>query len=97
MAQAAVEWESYFNPYSKNSCCWKCIYFCIYLFILLLFQLFDRVREDNPDFHKKIIPISSELTQPNLAISPKDVETLTACINIVFHCAATIRFDEPLK
>ncbi|MGH0179272.1 UNVERIFIED_CONTAM: hypothetical protein FKN15_003417 [Acipenser sinensis] len=60
-------------------------------------MLFDRVREDNPDFHKKIIPISSELTQPNLAISPKDVETLTACINIVFHCAATIRFDEPLK
>ncbi|RXM30170.1 Fatty acyl-CoA reductase 1 [Acipenser ruthenus] len=60
-------------------------------------KLFDRVREDNPDFHKKIIPISSELTQPNLAISPKDVETLTACINIVFHCAATIRFDEPLK
>uniref|UniRef100_A0A8C0YEF8 Fatty acyl-CoA reductase n=1 Tax=Cyprinus carpio carpio TaxID=630221 RepID=A0A8C0YEF8_CYPCA len=60
-------------------------------------KLFDRVREDNPDFHQKIIPISSELTQPGLAISPEDVQTLTSCINIVFHCAATIRFDEPLK
>lgn len=60
-------------------------------------QLFDRVREDNPDFHQKIIPISSELMQPGLAISPEDVEKLTGCINIVFHCAATIRFDEPLK
>ncbi|XP_040885948.1 fatty acyl-CoA reductase 1 isoform X1 [Toxotes jaculatrix] len=60
-------------------------------------KLFDRVREDNPDFHQKIIPISSELMQPGLAISPEDVEKLTACINIVFHCAATIRFDEPLK
>ncbi|XP_026182864.1 fatty acyl-CoA reductase 1 [Mastacembelus armatus] len=60
-------------------------------------KLFDRVREDNPDFHQKIIAISSELTQPGLAISPEDVETLTGCINIVFHCAATIRFDEPLK
>uniref|UniRef100_A0A665VNR3 Fatty acyl-CoA reductase n=1 Tax=Echeneis naucrates TaxID=173247 RepID=A0A665VNR3_ECHNA len=60
-------------------------------------KLFDRMREDNPDFHQKIIPISSELTQPGLAISPEDVERLTACINIVFHCAATIRFDEPLK
>ncbi|XP_044042211.1 fatty acyl-CoA reductase 1 isoform X5 [Siniperca chuatsi] len=59
--------------------------------------LFDRVREDNPDFHQKIIPISSELTQPGLAISPQDVEKLTTCINIIFHCAATIRFDEPLK
>uniref|UniRef100_A0A3Q1K949 Fatty acyl-CoA reductase n=1 Tax=Anabas testudineus TaxID=64144 RepID=A0A3Q1K949_ANATE len=60
-------------------------------------KLFDRVREDNPDFYQKIIPISSELTQPGLAISPEDVEKLSACINIVFHCAATIRFDEPLK
>ncbi|XP_022605021.1 fatty acyl-CoA reductase 1-like isoform X1 [Seriola dumerili] len=60
-------------------------------------KLFDRVREDNPDFHQKIIPISSELMQPGLAISPEDVEKLTGCINIVFHCAATIRFDEPLK
>ncbi|KAI4802945.1 hypothetical protein KUCAC02_006512 [Chaenocephalus aceratus] len=59
--------------------------------------LFDRVREVNPDFHLKIIPISSELTQPGLAISPEDVERLSACINVVFHCAATIRFDEPLK
>ncbi|XP_059181554.1 fatty acyl-CoA reductase 1 isoform X1 [Centropristis striata] len=60
-------------------------------------KLFDRVREDNPDFHQKIIPISSELTQPGLAISPEDVEKLSACIHVVFHCAATIRFDEPLK
>ncbi|XP_034382448.1 fatty acyl-CoA reductase 1 isoform X1 [Cyclopterus lumpus] len=60
-------------------------------------KLFDRVREDDPDFHQKIIPISSELTQPGLAIGPEDVEKLSACINVVFHCAATIRFDEPLK
>uniref|UniRef100_A0A8C0XVV2 Fatty acyl-CoA reductase n=1 Tax=Cyprinus carpio carpio TaxID=630221 RepID=A0A8C0XVV2_CYPCA len=64
---------------------------------MMMCKLFDRVREDNPDFHQKIIPISSELTQPGLAISPEDVQTLTSCINIVFHCAATIRFDEPLK
>lgn len=63
----------------------------------LVLQLFDRVREDNPEFHQKVIPISSELTQPGLAISPEDVQKLTSCIDIVFHCAATIRFDEPLK
>ncbi|XP_048405228.2 fatty acyl-CoA reductase 1-like isoform X3 [Stegostoma tigrinum] len=57
-------------------------------------KLFDRVRED---FQKKIIPIGSELMQPNLAISSKDTEHLLSCINVVFHCAATIRFDEPLK
>ncbi|KAJ8411301.1 hypothetical protein AAFF_G00173070 [Aldrovandia affinis] len=60
-------------------------------------KLFDRVRVDNPDFHRKIVPVSSELMQPGLAISTEDAETLTARVNIVFHCAATIRFDEPLK
>ncbi|XP_057712053.1 fatty acyl-CoA reductase 1 isoform X2 [Corythoichthys intestinalis] len=60
-------------------------------------KLFDRVRENDPDFQRKIVPISSELTQPGLAISPEDVDKLAACVNIVFHCAATIRFDEPLK
>uniref|UniRef100_A0AAY4CA47 Fatty acyl-CoA reductase n=1 Tax=Denticeps clupeoides TaxID=299321 RepID=A0AAY4CA47_9TELE len=60
-------------------------------------KLFDRVREDDPDFYQKIVPISSELTQPGLAISPQDAQKLASCINVVFHCAATIRFDEPLK
>uniref|UniRef100_UPI00398EB732 fatty acyl-CoA reductase 1 isoform X4 n=1 Tax=Pristiophorus japonicus TaxID=55135 RepID=UPI00398EB732 len=57
-------------------------------------KLFDRVRED---FQKKIIPVGSELMQPNLAISSEDTERLLSCINVVFHCAATVRFDEPLK
>ncbi|XP_019738532.1 fatty acyl-CoA reductase 1 isoform X2 [Hippocampus comes] len=60
-------------------------------------KLFDRVREDDAHFHRKIVPISSELTEPGLAISPEDADKLAACVNIVFHCAATIRFDEPLK
>uniref|UniRef100_G3Q918 Fatty acyl-CoA reductase n=1 Tax=Gasterosteus aculeatus aculeatus TaxID=481459 RepID=G3Q918_GASAC len=60
-------------------------------------KLFNRVREDDPDFHQKVIPISSELTQPGLAIGPEDVDRLSACVNVIFHCAATIRFDEPLK
>ncbi|MCJ8742895.1 hypothetical protein PDJAM_G00087510 [Pangasius djambal] len=59
--------------------------------------LFDRLREENPDFHKKIITVSSELTQPGLALSDDDVQTLTQSVHIIFHCAATIRFDEPLK
>ncbi|XP_069484627.1 fatty acyl-CoA reductase 2 [Ambystoma mexicanum] len=60
-------------------------------------KLFDKVREDHPGFKEKVIPISSELTQPKLAISPEDTQKLLASVNIIFHCAATIRFDEPLK
>ncbi|NXK73567.1 FACR1 reductase, partial [Amazona guildingii] len=60
-------------------------------------KVFDRVREDCPNFHEKIKPINAELTQPKLAISAEDEEELLTRINIVFHCAATVRFDEPLK
>ncbi|XP_003221440.1 fatty acyl-CoA reductase 1 isoform X1 [Anolis carolinensis] len=60
-------------------------------------KLFDRVREECPNFHEKIKPISAELTHPNLAINPEDTAELLSEVNIVFHCAATVRFDEPLK
>ncbi|XP_078250268.1 fatty acyl-CoA reductase 1-like [Pogona vitticeps] len=60
-------------------------------------KLFDRVREEWPNFHEKIKPINAELTQPNLAIAPEDAAELLSEVNIVFHCAATVRFDQPLK
>ncbi|KAI4894800.1 hypothetical protein NFI96_017097 [Prochilodus magdalenae] len=60
-------------------------------------KLFDRLREEQPDFAEKIVPVDSDLTQPELDLSKEDQDTLTDCINIVFHCAATIRFNEPLK
>lgn len=70
----------------------------LYLISLsLCFKVFDRVREDCPNFHEKIKPINAELTQPKLAISAEDEEELLTRVNIVFHCAATVRFDEPLK
>ncbi|ROL51612.1 Fatty acyl-CoA reductase 1 [Anabarilius grahami] len=60
-------------------------------------KLFDRLREEQPDFAEKIVAVNSDLTQPDLDLSTKDQETLTGCVNMVFHCAATIRFNEPLK
>ncbi|XP_077066709.1 LOW QUALITY PROTEIN: fatty acyl-CoA reductase 1 [Siphateles boraxobius] len=60
-------------------------------------KLFDRLREEQPDFGEKIVAVNSDLTQPDLDLSTEDKETLTGCVNIVFHCAATIRFNEPLK
>lgn len=68
-----------------------------FMSVSLCFKVFDRVREDCPNFHEKIKPINAELTQPKLAISAEDEEELLTRVNIVFHCAATVRFDEPLK
>ncbi|NXE88224.1 FACR1 reductase, partial [Menura novaehollandiae] len=60
-------------------------------------KLFDRLREEQPDFKAKIIVVMSELTQPELDLSEAIKEELIECINIIFHCAATIRFNETLR
>ncbi|ETE57055.1 Fatty acyl-CoA reductase 1, partial [Ophiophagus hannah] len=64
---------------------------------MLKCKVFDRVREEWPNFHEKIKPISAEFTKPNLAISSEDMEEMLSEVNVIFHCAATVRFDAPLK
>ncbi|KFO18694.1 Fatty acyl-CoA reductase 1 [Fukomys damarensis] len=60
-------------------------------------KLFDRLRDENPDFREKIVAINSELTQPKLALSEEDEEVIIDSTNIIFHCAATVRFNENLR
>ncbi|XP_044235646.2 fatty acyl-CoA reductase 1 isoform X2 [Ursus arctos] len=60
-------------------------------------KLFDRLRDENPDFREKVIAINSELTQPKLALSEEDNEIIIDSVNIIFHCAATVRFNENLR
>lgn len=82
----------------RNSYLW--LWYVMMMKVILslwMFQLFDRLREEQPDFAEKIVAVNSDLTQPDLDLSTKDQETLTGCVNMVFHCAATIRFNEPLK
>lgn len=60
-------------------------------------QLFEKLQEEQPGFAEKIVAVNSDLTQPLLGLSKEDQSVLADNINIVFHCAATIRFNEPLK
>ena len=60
-------------------------------------QLFDRLQDEQPDFAEKIIAVNSDLTQKDLNLSKEDQATLAEHIHIVFHWAATVRFNEPLK
>uniref|UniRef100_A0A6I8RGU7 Fatty acyl-CoA reductase n=1 Tax=Xenopus tropicalis TaxID=8364 RepID=A0A6I8RGU7_XENTR len=60
-------------------------------------KLFDRLRDEQPECAQKVIAISSELTQPELDLSKEDQDMLIDCIDIVFHCAATVRFNESLR
>jgi thioester reductase-like protein len=45
----------------------------------------------------KLVVIDGDLTEPDLGISEKDRSLLIERIHIIFHSAATLKFDEPLK
>ncbi|XP_076642655.1 putative fatty acyl-CoA reductase CG5065 isoform X2 [Halictus rubicundus] len=64
---------------------------------LLQNSVFDRLRAENPSVFNKIHPMKGDVAMPDLGLSPADKETLIQNVNIVFHSAATVRFDEPLK
>ena len=60
-------------------------------------QLFDKVRSENPAALGKVVPILGDITEPGLGIGEADLELLKENVSIVFHLAATIKFDAPLR
>ncbi|KAG5674910.1 hypothetical protein PVAND_004855 [Polypedilum vanderplanki] len=58
--------------------------------------VFDLLRKENPNFAEKIIPIEGDVMELNLGISNKNFEKIKN-VSIVFHSAASIRFDDNLK
>ncbi|XP_057663817.1 fatty acyl-CoA reductase wat-like isoform X1 [Diorhabda carinulata] len=59
--------------------------------------LFDRMKKINPKFQHKIVGIAGDCSLPDLGLSSQDRKTLIEETHIVFHVAATVRFDEKLK
>lgn len=45
----------------------------------------------------KIIPVAGDVTEPELGISADDQDMLIQSVSVVFHSAATVKFDEALK
>jgi fatty acyl-CoA reductase len=64
---------------------------------LLNAPLFEKLSRDSPNELTKIVPIAGDVTEPELGISEADQETLTRHVSVVFHSAATVKFDEALK
>jgi fatty acyl-CoA reductase len=59
--------------------------------------LFKRIKHERPKFYHKISAIAGDISLPGLGISPSDRQLLAEQVNIVFHAAATIRFDEHIR
>uniref|UniRef100_A0A1A9X2G9 Fatty acyl-CoA reductase n=1 Tax=Glossina brevipalpis TaxID=37001 RepID=A0A1A9X2G9_9MUSC len=59
--------------------------------------LFEKLRRENPKELCKVIPIGGDITSEQLGISESDQSLLCRTVSIVFHSAATVKFDEKLK
>ncbi|XP_046424476.1 fatty acyl-CoA reductase wat-like [Neodiprion virginianus] len=59
--------------------------------------LFERLKEEVPKFRHQIVPVAGDCNAPGLGLTPVDRSTITREVSVVFHGAATVRFDEKLK
>ncbi|KAJ8956248.1 hypothetical protein NQ318_014980 [Aromia moschata] len=62
---------------------------------LALFDLLKKTR--GPDIVNKVEAIAGDVMLPDLGMSKEDRRRVADEVEMIFHCAATIRFDEPLK
>ncbi|RZC42435.1 NAD binding 4, Sterile and/or Epimerase domain containing protein [Asbolus verrucosus] len=58
--------------------------------------LFDSVRASDPDALQKVKAVTGDVMELDLGLSAEDRRLLIDEVGIVVHCAASVRFDDPL-
>lgn len=66
---------------------------------LLKSKLFDRLRlqPSTKDQLSKVRPVDGDITRPYLGLSEADIKELSSEVSVVFHSAATVKFEEPMN
>ncbi|CAG9794397.1 unnamed protein product [Diatraea saccharalis] len=59
--------------------------------------LYSKLKKERPNFFQKIAVVEGDVGQLGLGISEQDKIKLMNEVEFIFHGAATVRFDEPLK
>lgn len=59
--------------------------------------VFAILKEKQPKFRHQVVAVAGDCSLPGLGISPADRAMITREVSIVFHVAATVRFDEKMK
>ncbi|XP_015180794.1 PREDICTED: putative fatty acyl-CoA reductase CG5065 [Polistes dominula] len=59
--------------------------------------VFDRMKKEVPKYRDKIVAVCGDCGVEKLGLSTKDRKMLENEVSIVFHVAATVRFNEKLK
>jgi fatty acyl-CoA reductase len=60
-------------------------------------QVFDRIRTESPALFSKIVSLHGDVSETDLGLNEEDRRRVVTEVNVVFHAAATIRFNESLK
>lgn len=55
------------------------------------------MRNEKPQFLKKVIALNGDICSPNLGLTDQQRELLIKKTHVVFHFAATVRFNAKLK
>ncbi|XP_068986787.1 putative fatty acyl-CoA reductase CG5065 [Bombus flavifrons] len=58
--------------------------------------IFDNIKAKHPSVLSKVYPVKGDVSLPELGLSREDRNLLLQKVNIVFHAAATVKFNEPL-
>ncbi|XP_014485791.1 PREDICTED: uncharacterized protein LOC106750169 [Dinoponera quadriceps] len=67
------------------------------LHLMLQQEPFRRLREEYPERLKKLTAVAGDTAAQEISLSDADKELLTAQVSVVFHMAADVKFDLPLK
>ena len=59
--------------------------------------LFKNLKETNASSFNKVSAITGDITLPRLGMSDDDIDMVIEKTSVVFHSAATVRFDEELR
>ncbi|XP_028177308.1 fatty acyl-CoA reductase wat-like [Ostrinia furnacalis] len=59
--------------------------------------LYDKLRKERPNFIQKIVVVEGDVGQIGLGMNEQDRLKVMNDVEFIFHGAATVRFDEPLK
>jgi len=62
-----------------------------------MFQLFKRLKHEVPKYYHKVSGVAGDCSLPGLGLSVSSRNTLINEVNIIFHGAATVRFDEHIR
>ncbi|XP_023935047.1 putative fatty acyl-CoA reductase CG5065 [Bicyclus anynana] len=59
--------------------------------------LFSRIREEKPHAMKKLVPVTGDIMYDELGIEKAQLEEIYDEVSIVFHFAASLRLEAPLR